>query len=171
MKTSLGVGFAAALALAGCAATPAVDRMYGGRVVAGRYVGPEAYAAFLRGAIAEAAGDAGAALVAYEEAARLDREGPEVWARIAAVRCAADPRDARADDAFARAFAADATYAPAWEAKARCALSRGDERGAAAAARRAAELDPTADGANVLVARAVAPGGATTRDALRRAIP
>jgi hypothetical protein len=156
----------AALTLAACGAAPAVERAYDGRVVQGHFVGPEAYAAFLQGVIADAAGDARAALAAYGEAARLDPEGPEVWTRIATVRCAAAARDARADEALARAFAADATYARAWEAKARCASLRGDEPGATAAARRAAELDPSADGANVLLARAAVPGDAAQRNVL-----
>ena len=47
---------AAAPGLAGCGAEPRVVRVYDGRIVEGRYVSPEAYAAFLRGVLAEESG-------------------------------------------------------------------------------------------------------------------
>ncbi len=151
----------------GCARAPWVERAYGGHVVEGRPIEAAAYAAFLRGAIAEASGDSRGALSAYQGAAALDPNGPEIWTRVGAVRCALDPRDAQADDAFARALRVDDRYAGVWTAKAKCALARKDDAAMASAARRAAELDPSPDGAHSLLARAGhAVRDATTRDAL-----
>ncbi|MGO9839139.1 MAG: hypothetical protein ACLP1X_33570 [Polyangiaceae bacterium] len=156
-----------ALLVTACASTPPVERVYGGRTVLGRYIEPEAYAAFLRGAIAEAGGDLRSAIAAYDVAAELDPRGAEIWARIGAVRCAADPLDRRADDAFRRALATDDVAGRTWEAKAQCALVRGDGAGSRAAAMRAAELDASADGAIVLLARAAGAGrDAATRERL-----
>jgi hypothetical protein len=142
----------AAFGLSGCAVASEVTRGYGGDVVVGRYIEPEAYAEFLRGAIAEAEGHSSEALAAYGDALRIDPRGVEIWTRIAAVRCAASPRDARADEAVSRALAIDPRFAPAWAAEAACAFSRGDEVAARTAARKATELDPFADGANVILA-------------------
>jgi tetratricopeptide (TPR) repeat protein len=131
------ISLALTLVAAGCAHEATVDRSYEGHVVAGRFIEPETYAAFLRGAIAEAAGDAGEALTAYSRAERLDPGRPEIWTRIGAVRCAANPRDAGADAAFERALAVDDADATVWAEKAKCARIRGDEIGARAAAGRA----------------------------------
>jgi tetratricopeptide (TPR) repeat protein len=156
-----------ALLLGACAAAPAVERAYDGRVVAGRFIGPDAYGAFLRGASAEANGDVAQALAAYGEAARIDPGGAEIWTRIGEVRCRADLRDAQADVSFTRALQRDVGYARAWAAKAKCAFARGDIAGARAAAEHAAALDPTADEANALLARSAAPAqSAETRAAL-----
>jgi tetratricopeptide (TPR) repeat protein len=161
---SARVAFVVGLAMvAGCGSAPVVDRSYGGRVVHGRYLEPEAYAAFLRGAIAFDAGDVRGALAAYAQAAELDPDSPEIATRIGEARCRADPRDSSADAAFEAALKAEPRYARAWEARARCALARGDEPGARQAALRAAAIDPSADGASILVARTTAAGadGAT----------
>ncbi len=151
----------------GCARGQWVERVYDGHVVDGRPIEPAAYAAFLRGAIAEASGDSRGALVAYRDAVRKDPSGPEIWARLGAVGCTLDPHDKAADDAFGRALAIDGSYAGTWAAKARCARARKDDTTMLEASRRAAELDPSADGAGSLLARA---GGAVrdaaTRDAL-----
>jgi hypothetical protein len=140
-----------------CARAPTVERVYDGHVVDGRFIAPEGYAAFLRGASADAGGDLKGSLASYAEAIRIDERAPEIWTRIGDVRCRLDPRDQQADAGFARALALDAAYARAWAAKARCALSRNDVESARAAARRAAQLDPEADTANALLARTAAP--------------
>jgi len=159
-------GVLAALACA-CVREGRVERAFDGQVVEGRFIDPRAYAAFLRGTIAEANADNGEALAGFEEAARTDPDSAEIWTRIGDVRCRADAHDGHADAGFSRALAIDATYARAWAAKARCAIARGDTAGARAAAGRAAALDSTADAASVLLARtAPSPGNAVTRDAL-----
>ncbi len=122
-----------------------VTRVVDGQIMNGEYIQPEAYAAFLRGAIAEEARDLPGALVAYEEAARIDGDNPEIWTRVSSVRCAINPRDSGARWASARAVALDPDYAPAWTARAKCDLARGEDRvGAERDALRAADEEPKA---------------------------
>lgn len=122
-----------------------VTRVVDGQIMNGEYIQPEAYASFLRGAIAEEAHDFRGALVAYEEAARLDGESPEVWTRVSSVRCALNPHDSGARWASSRAIALDADYAPAWAARAKCDLARGEDQvGAERDALRAADDEPRA---------------------------
>jgi Tfp pilus assembly protein PilF len=156
MNARRSAAVALAALMISCANGGAVERAYDGHVIEGRYVRPEAYAAFQRGAMAEASRDAKQALAAYSEAVRIDPRGVEIWTRMGDLRCRGDVRDAQADASFARALHVEATYAPVWAAKARCALARGDVAGARVAALRAAELDPLADGANVLLASTAA---------------
>src|SRR5262249_39676930 len=87
-----------------CAGGQRVVRVYDGRVVEGTFGRQEAYAAYLKGVIAEEAGDLRTALAAYEEAAREDDEDPEPLTRIASVRCRLDPKDKGADDSVTRAL-------------------------------------------------------------------
>jgi tetratricopeptide (TPR) repeat protein len=144
----------------GCVHPSVVERAYGGDVVAGHYVSPEAYAAFLRGAIAQAENHPEEALKAYTEAAERDPASPEPWTRMAEVWCSpAEGGAAKADQALAHALALDAGYAPAWAVKAACAAARSDAVGEEAAAARAAQLDPQGDGANILLARAAGNAG------------
>jgi hypothetical protein len=147
----------------GCAHRSTVERAYGGDVVEGHYVSPQAYAAFLRGAIAEAEGHAVDALSAYGEAADFDPASPEPWTRMAQVRCSQGGRDgvAKAESELAHALKLDPGYARAWAVKAACAAARGDVVGQRAAATRAAQLDPQGDGASILLARAGDAGGAS----------
>ncbi len=145
MRSSLLAIACAVTALAGvtgCPGEPRVVRVYDGHIVQGRYVPPEAYAAFLRGALAEAAGDLKNAAVAYGVAADVDDDDPEVFARLGEVRCKLDPRDTNADRAFSRALHNDATYAAALAASSRCAALRGKTSEALELARRAAAQDP-----------------------------
>ena len=76
-----------------CGGGSLVERAYDGHVVEGRAIEPEAYAAFLSGALAEASGQGREALAWYERAARVDGRSPEIWARVGAVRCALEPKD------------------------------------------------------------------------------
>ena len=110
----------------GCAGASKVVRVYDGRIVEGGFVPPEAYAAYLKGVLAEEAGDLRSALVAYQQAADEDDEDPEPLSRIGDVRCKLDPTSKAADDALGRALRIDRTYAPALAAKARCAAARGN---------------------------------------------
>ena len=137
------VGGMACVALTGCGAEPRVVRVYDGRVVVGRYISPEAYAAFLRGALAEAGGDLKGAATAYGLAADDDDEDPEVFARLGEVRCKLDPKDGNADRAFGRALHIDPTYAGALAASSRCAAARGKTAEALDLAQRAAAQDPS----------------------------
>jgi Tfp pilus assembly protein PilF len=158
----------AGAAAVGCGHSGVVQRAYDGNVVDGRYVSPEAYAAFLRGAIAEAEKRPADAIAAYAEAAQRDPGSPEPWTRIAEVRCATNAREheREAEAAIARALAIDPGYARAWSARATCAEARGDAASAREAAARAASLDPAGDGANILLARAEPARAAASRDAL-----
>lgn len=152
------------LLAAGCASDPRVVRVYGGKVVEGAFVPPEAYAEYLRGALAEEAGDLGAATAAYEKALGEDDEDPEVWTRVGDVRCRKDPKDAKADDAFAKALKIDRTYAPAHAARARCLSARGKTDEAAAAAREASANDPSNVDIEALVIRTAPKPIAAVRD-------
>ena len=125
-----------------CGAAPRVVRVYDGRIVEGRYVSPDAYAAFLRGVLAEESGDLRGALAGYTQAWGEDGDDPEIAARIGEARCTLDPKDGEADRAFAKALALDPASASALAAKGRCALARGQADEAASLARRAASLDP-----------------------------
>jgi hypothetical protein len=163
----LGIVVACGGALVGCLHPGVVERAYEGDVIEGRYVSPEAYAAFLRGAIAAAEGHTADAVASYEEAARRDPASPEPWTRIAEVRCAADARGQAdpAERAIAHALHLDPGYARAWAARAACAEGRGDAAAQRAAAERASALDPDGDGANAMLA-ASQPSSGPARAAL-----
>jgi hypothetical protein len=132
-----------ASALAGCGSEPRVVRVYDGRIVEGRYVSPEAYAAFLRGVLSEAAGDLKGAVTAYAVAVDEDEDDPEIMARIGEARCKLEPKDPLADRAFDAALKRDPTSASALAAKGRCALTRGRTDEAVELGRRAAAQDPS----------------------------
>ncbi len=152
-------GFGSALALAcaatlvGCLQGTGVERVYDGDVILGRFVSAEAYAAFLRGALADADGRIEEAIQAYEEAAARQPASAEIWTRLGDLRCRQAPRDPLGEGALSRALSLDDGYAPAWAARATCALARGDAPGARIAATHATDLDPTADGSHALLAR------------------
>ena len=142
-----------------CGSEPRVVRVYDGRIVEGRYVSPDAYAAFLRGVLAEESGDLKGALSAYAQAHDEDDDDPEIATRIGEARCKLDPKDGEADRAFAKALKIDGSYASALAAKGRCALARGNTDEAALLARRAAALDPSNVALEALALRAEAPRG------------
>jgi hypothetical protein len=149
-------GIAALAVLVGCGAGGGkVTRVIDGRLVEGRFVAPEAYALFLRGAIAEGSDALPEAIASYEAVARVDDEDPEVFARIARARCARDPRDPKARAALERAFALDADYGPAFAAAAAC--------GDTSAAERAARVEPRDAGAQLAYARKAPAGAARAR--------
>jgi hypothetical protein len=147
-------GVACCALAVGCASEPRVARVIDGRVVMGEYVAPVAYAAFMRGAIAEERGDAKEALASYSEVVRYGEDDAEVWTRIGALRCATTPGDPQVRVAFDRALTLDREYGPAWAARARCALLRGRPAEAAADARRSTLVEPMAVEPQVLLARA-----------------
>jgi tetratricopeptide (TPR) repeat protein len=124
-----------------CASSTAVTRSVGGRLVRGRFVTDDAYAAYLRGALLEAQGKREAALGAYLEGVKRDPDSPELLTRIGALRCG-DDGVAPAGGAFDRAATVDPTYEEAWTEQARCHLKRGRLADAEDAARVAVSLDP-----------------------------
>jgi Tfp pilus assembly protein PilF len=123
-----------------------------GRVFEGRFIEPESYAAFLRGVLAEEAGQLPEALRAFAAAAALDDRDPLVATRLGGVLCRMDPKDPRAEEAFARALRIDASFEPALDARARCARARGDDGAAAATAMLAVAADPLALSPEVMLA-------------------
>jgi len=131
-----------ASSLGGCGASPRVSRVYDGRIIEGRYVSSDAYAAFLRAVLAEEAGDLKGAISSYGQALDEDEEDPEISSRIGEARCKLDPRDPEADRAFARALKLDAASASTLAAKGRCELARGRTAEALDLARRASAHDP-----------------------------
>ncbi len=137
-----------------------VVRVVDGRVVDGRFVEPEAYALFLRGAIAESNGALDEAVLAYEAVSRVDNGDPEVFARIARARCAREDRDPVARVALERAFALDADYGPAWAAAAACGSGEGPRE-------RAARAEPRDVGIQVSFARALEQSSSGRANAVR----
>jgi hypothetical protein len=142
------------LLFAACAPHPDVTRVMDGRVVEGRFIEPESYAAFLQGALAEEAGHLPAALGAFSVAAALDDRDPLILSRLGGVLCRMNPEDPRAAQAFARALQIDASFEPALEASARCARARGENGAAVEDAKRAAVADPLAVLPEVMLAEA-----------------
>ena len=112
-ERKIGAWLAMGAACSACAGAPDVTRIVDGHVLEGPFVEPEAYAAFLRGAIAEERGDLPSALREYEAILSVDDDNPEIWTRIGAVRCRTDPRDAEGARAIDRALALDPDYAAA----------------------------------------------------------
>ncbi len=125
---------------AGCA-PPVVLRSAGGELLLGRFIAPQAYEAYARGALAEAEGRLPFAAAAYHRAAQIDPDGPEAWTRLGAVLCKQEQADA-AEEAFNRAENADPGYAPLRRERGRCLLSTGQTSAALAEADKALVLDP-----------------------------
>jgi tetratricopeptide (TPR) repeat protein len=122
--------------------------MVGGHRVEGRFVGEQAYAAYLKGVVLETQGRFDAAAAAYQEAIVHDPDSAELWTRVGALRCATSPRSDGGSteggpwDAFTRAAEIDPQYEETWTERARCHLRRGQLEQAARAARIATSLDP-----------------------------
>lgn len=157
-RTQLARGVALILfACLGCAVgSNGVTRMADGVRYEGRYVNPEAYAAYLLGVEKEARGELAEALTSYLEAHAEDPDSPEIWARIGAVRCfsnepQAGPGAARA--AFERGLKLDPTYYGNYLERARCAERARDLSRALGDATAAVSRRPQDETANLLVAR------------------
>ena len=145
------------LAVSACAhGSATVTRITEGVRYEGRFINPEAYAAYLLGVEREAEGAYDEALSAYSEALAEDPDSPEIWARIGAVRCVSASKAATlvaAESAFERSLRLDAQYFGAYFERARCAerarrFRAGLEDATLAVARR-----PDDESANLLVAR------------------
>ena len=146
-----------------------VTRMAGGVRYEGRFVNPEAYAAYLLGVEHEARGALREALEAYLEAHAEDPDSPEIWARIGAVRCfSSQPKDgpAAARAAFERGLKNDPAYYGNYAERARCAERARDFSSALSDATAAVARHPEDEPANLLVARVLRSLG---RDAEARA--
>jgi tetratricopeptide (TPR) repeat protein len=135
-----------------------VTRMADGVRYQGRFINPEAYAAYLLGVEYEARGNFKEALRAYLDAHTEDPDSPEIWARIGAVRCfsselKAGPAAARA--AFERGLQLDAGYPGSYLERARCAERAGGFKSALTDATAAVARRPQDESANLLVARAL----------------
>ena len=150
----------ACLALAmcvGCAeGSGGPTRVVNGVPYEGRFILPEAYAAYFVGSEREARGDYRGALLAYRTAHAEDPESPEVWARIGAIECQLSPA-ARGPGASAQAFARglrlDSSYFSLYFERARCAERAGSWSAALPDATAAVAYRPTDEPSNLLVAR------------------
>ena len=151
--------FVAGSAVACAVGTEGVTRMADGVRYEGRFVNPEAYAAYLLGVEREAHGDYGGALSAYQEARAEDPDSPEIWARIGAVRCFSKPAAsgvAAARSAFERGIQQDPEYFGNYLERARCAERAQDFASALADASHAVTRRPSDESSNLLVARLLA---------------
>lgn len=151
-----------ALALAlpfssGCAqGSGGVTRMAEGVRYEGRYISPEAYAAYLLGVERETRGDHAGALRAYLEAHAEDPDSPEVWARIGTVRCLATPAaqgPGAARSAFERGIRQDPEYYANYFERARCTERAQHFNAALPDALIAIARRPHDESVNLLVAR------------------
>ncbi|MET0792734.1 MAG: tetratricopeptide repeat protein [Polyangiaceae bacterium] len=142
-----------------------VTRMADGVRYEGRFVNPEAYAAYLLGVEREARGQYASALSAYQEAHAEDPDSPEIWARIGAVRCASSAPEqglSAARNAFQRGLENDPEYFGNYLERARCAERARDLKAALADASAAVARRPADEPANLLVARLLRALGRTT---------
>lgn len=132
----LGLPLVAACSAFGGGVTRVVD----GQVQEGPFIGPDAYAAYARGALLEAQEQYPEAEQAYTEALELDPNSVGVWTRLGSVRCAGGRPDAAG--AFERAERLEPAFAALWYERGRCSLRRNEPRRANEAALRALSLDP-----------------------------
>ncbi|HVZ32007.1 MAG TPA: hypothetical protein VG963_06260, partial [Polyangiaceae bacterium] len=111
----------ALLALTACSSGHGTERVFDGHTVSGRYIQPEAYAAYTEGVVREEHGDLAGAEQAYRQALLHDGQSPEILTRLGVLACRQSvPRALRL---FDRADARE-PYAPAWTARARCLSSQ-----------------------------------------------
>ncbi len=125
----------------GCSPFPsAVDRVVDGKVHRGRFIAYPAYSWYIHGAQFEALGKRAEAEKAYRQALSFDPESPELWTRIAAVRC--PDGLTMAEQAFREAAKLDPAYAPLYYERGRCLLSKGQKKAGLSELERAFRLDP-----------------------------
>ncbi|HKO52642.1 MAG TPA: tetratricopeptide repeat protein, partial [Polyangiaceae bacterium] len=153
---ALSLALALALTVSCRVGSTGVTRMAGGVRYQGRFINPEAYAAYLLGVEREAHGEFSEALAAYLSAHAEDPDSPEIWARIGAVRCfSSKPKagPAAARTAFERGLKTDPEYSGNYLERARCAERAGDFASALVDATAAVTRRPDDEPANLLVAR------------------
>jgi tetratricopeptide (TPR) repeat protein len=154
--------------LAVCAActegSGGVTRMVDGVRYEGRFVNPEAYAAYTAGIEQETRSDYGKALTWYLEARAEDPESPEIWARIGSVQCYGTEA-ARGPAAAARAFdqgvLLDPSYYGNYFERARCEERAQNFDAGLKDATAAVDRRPGDEPANLLVARLLQAQGRT----------
>ncbi len=132
---------ALAVVLAGGGHAGRTTRVVDDRVLVGRVIDADAYAAFLEGVLAEESGDLSASRRAYDRALASDDQDPEILSRRAEVRCRLGDNAGGIED-VQRALALDGHYAPAFLARARCAAVVRDGRVRDDAEATARRLDP-----------------------------
>ncbi len=135
-----------------------VTRMADGVRYEGRFISPEAYAAYLVGVEHEARAEYRAALASYLEARAEDPQSPELWARIGAVRCVASRPERgpkAAETAFERGIQSEPAYFGNYLERARCAERARSFRDALADGSAAVARRPDDESANLLVARSL----------------
>ena len=140
----------ALLGLSACSGSRGTERVFDGHAVQGRYIQPEAYAAYAEGVYREEHGDFVGAEQAYRQALLRDGQSPEILTRLGVLACRQSaPRALRL---FERANANE-EYAPAWTARALCLSSQRQSAAALESALHSVRLAPSAADANLLVAR------------------
>lgn len=135
----------------GCSGTPeTVTRIVAGRPEEGRFVSPNAYAWYARGAYLEALGELEPARAAFSRALSYDPESVEIWTRMASLEC----RIPGFGDAlgFAQAAEIDPDYEPLWYERARCQFAKHDVDGSLKSALVAIGLDPNRPETSLLIA-------------------
>jgi len=158
VRPELGI-FALALLASTTACTEgagSVTRMSGGVRYEGRFIAPEAYAAYTLGIEHETRGEYAKAVTAYVEARASDPESPEIWARIGACQCFGSSPErgpAAGMRAFDNGIELDSDYYGNYFERARCAERARDFDTALEDAREAVLRRPEDEPANLLVAR------------------
>lgn len=149
---SCGIRSLVLVAFAGCSPYGSgVTRIVDGRTQQGRYIPVSAYADYALGSYLEAAGEPEQAENAYMRALADDPNSPEMWTRLAALRCRRAPLSGMS--ALERALELAPAYEPAWRAKAACFLGAKRLDDAQAAAEEALRLDPEQERATLLLAQ------------------
>jgi tetratricopeptide (TPR) repeat protein len=116
-----------------CGGYSTTTRLVDGETINGNPVAPQAYALYLEATLEEAAGDLPTARETYLEATQFEGSNPELWTRVADISCRL--KLASTDDEFDAALTEDRWYAPAWIARSRCELTRGNSQRAVEFAR------------------------------------
>ncbi|MCA9642529.1 MAG: tetratricopeptide repeat protein [Myxococcales bacterium] len=152
LRAGGAVAVAAWAILSGCSPYGSgVTRIVDGRTQEGRYIPVTAYADYALASYLEASGEPEQAENAYMRALADDPRSPEMWTRLAALRCRRQPMSGMS--ALERAFALATEYEPAWREKAACHLGARQLDQAQAAAERAVALDPEQERATLLLAQ------------------
>lgn len=126
-------------------------RVMNGHAVEGRFIEPEAYAAYLEGSYEESRDNPNGALAWYRRALALDPESPELWTRVGSIQCRNGTIDVK--HAFDEARALAPEYASTWIEMANCEVVRGKIAEALPYALHGAGLAPYDEEATSLVVR------------------